>query len=743
MNSSVDLQTLSLPVLGMTCAGCAVSVQTMLNSQAGVENAEVNYATQEVKVTFHNDVIQPLQFQKTLQSVGYDLILDLVQPKEIQEEKQRTQYKKLKDNTIFAAILTVPVVIIGMMPMSFPYANYIMLVFTTPVVFIIGRNFFINAWKQIRHGLANMDTLVALSTGIAFLFSLFNTLYPQYWTSRHLEPHVYYEASAVITVFILLGKVLEEKAKSNTSTAIKKLIGLKPKFVKVVTEMGERDLSIEDLTVGHQIIIRAGEKIPADGRLIEGESFVDESMITGEPIAAFKTKGDQVFSGTINQQGSFRFRADKVGTDTMLSQIIRLVQDAQGSRAPVQKLVDRVAGVFVPVVVFIAISTFGLWLLFGGSNGLTLGLINMVTVLVIACPCALGLATPTAIMVGIGKGAETGILVKDAEALESGYKVDVVILDKTGTITEGKPEVTAINWVSDLTNVSKLEELVFSLEKQSMHPLAGAIVSYFESRGVKAIELSSFESITGLGVKASFEGKTYWVGSLKMVKEFGLSAPQGFDRVIEKQKVNAQTSIYFGDEQNVYAILEISDQIKVESRAAVQQLHDQHIEVYMLTGDNEFTAASIAAQAGIEHYRSNLLPSEKADFVKELQSNGKTVAMVGDGINDSQALAQANLSIAMGKGSDIAIDVAKITLISSNLIQIPKALQLSKLTVKTIRQNLFWAFIYNIIGIPIAAGILYPINGYLLNPMIASAAMALSSVSVVSNSLRLKFSSLK
>jgi Cu2+-exporting ATPase len=742
MDSLADMQTLSLPVLGMTCAGCAVSVQNMLNCQPGVEQAEVNYATQEVKVTFHNAVIQPIQFQKTLQSVGYDLILDLVKPKEIQEEQQLSQYKKLKINALAAAILTVPVVVLGMMPMSVHYANYVMLLFTTPVVFIIGRNFFLNAWKQIKHGLANMDTLVALSTGIAYLFSVFNTFYPQYWLSKGLEPHVYYEAAAVITVFILLGKVLEEKAKSNTSTAIKKLIGLKPRFVKIFSENSEKEIAIEELRIGDQIIIRAGEKIPVDGHVIEGESFVDESMITGEPLAVSKIKGDQVLSGTINQQGSFRFIADKVGADTMLAQIIRLVQDAQGSRAPVQKIVDKVAGIFVPVVVFIAVSTLGLWLIFGGSNGLTLGLLNMVTVLVIACPCALGLATPTAIMVGIGKGAESGILVKDAEALESGYKVNVVILDKTGTITEGKPKVTTLNWVKDLDSIEQLEKVLFSLEKQSMHPLANAVVSHFTSAGRQEIKLSGFKSITGLGVKASFEGKTYWAGSSKMIKEFQLSLPQSFDEIIERQKVDAQTLIYFGDEQCVLAILEISDQIKKESRAAVQQLSDQNIEVYMLTGDNEFTAASIAAQAGIEHYKSSLLPFEKADFIKELQSKGKIVAMVGDGINDSQALAQADLSIAMGKGSDIAIDVAKITLMSSNLIQISKALQLSKFTVRTIRRNLFWAFIYNIIGIPIAAGLLYPINGYLLNPMIASAAMALSSVSVVSNSLRLKFSKL-
>jgi Cu2+-exporting ATPase len=742
MDSLSDLQTTSLPVLGMTCAGCAISVQTILKAQTGITQAEVNYATQEVRITFDDALINPKQFKESLQSAGYDLILDKDKPKAIQEELQLKQYRQLKITTIVAALLSVPVIIAGMVFMSSPYANYVMLLFTTAVLFVAGKDFFINAWKQARNGMANMDTLVALSTGIAYVFSVFNTFYPEYWISRNLMPHVYFEAAAVIIVFILLGKLLEEKAKSNTSTSIKKLIGLQPKFVRVLSEDGEKDIPIENLEVGNLILMRSGEKIPVDGKVLEGNSYVDESMITGEPVAVLKVKGTHVFAGTINQQGSFNFHAEKVGSDTMLAQIIKLVQEAQGSRAPVQKLVDKIAGIFVPVVLFIAVLTCGIWILAGGINGFTHGLLTMVTVLVIACPCALGLATPTAIMVGIGKGAENGILIKDAEALELGYKVNAIILDKTGTITEGKPEVSSMNWHEEYPNKSVLTELLVEMEKQSLHPLAASIVRYLGENSKGLIKISDFESITGIGVKGSYDGMQYWVGSQKMIDHLKIDVSNLDASVFTANHDTAETVVFFGSEQQVFASLNISDKVKKDSKAAIQNLIAQGIEVYMLTGDNKYTAAAVAAETGIVHFKSELLPSEKAEFVKELQQKGKTVAMVGDGINDSQALAQADLSIAMGKGSDIAIDVAKITLISSNLTQIAKALSLSKLTVKTIRQNLFWAFIYNVIGIPIAAGILYPFNGYLLNPIIASAAMALSSVSVVTNSLRLKFSQL-
>lgn len=741
MNNNIE--TISMPVLGMTCASCAVSVESIIGAQPGVDKAEVNYATQSVKVSYHPAEVKPLALQKAVQSIGYDLILEQEGAKEMQEETQKNNYEALKKRMIWSAVLTIPVVIIGMFFMDLPNGNYYMLALTTPVLFFFGRVFFINAWKQAKHGKANMDTLVALSTGIAYLFSVFNAFYPEFWYNKGLEPHVYFEAAAVIIVFIMLGKLLEERAKSNTSSAIKKLVGLQPKTVIIITEAGEREIAVANVQIADQILVRSGEKIPVDGEVYDGSSYVDESMITGEPVAVAKKAGDKVFAGTINQKGSFKFKAEKVGGETMLAQIIKLVQDAQGSKAPVQKLVDKVAGIFVPIVILIAIVSLGAWLLFGGEHAFTQGLLAMVTVLVIACPCALGLATPTAIMVGIGKGAENGILIKDAEALELGHKVNAVILDKTGTITEGKPEVTHIEWAAELPkDITQLKEVLVALEQASEHPLAEAIVRKLKDDGAKGASVNDFESLTGKGVMAVFEGDKYWAGSHKILTEQNVKVDAALQSKVEALQQQAQTVIFFTNTTQVLAIVSISDQIKAGSAKAVQALKKEGIEVYMLTGDNHQTAASVAGQVGIEHFKAEVLPSDKSDFVKQLQAEGKVVAMIGDGINDSQALAQADVSIAMGKGSDIAIDVAKMTLVSSDLKQVPKALRLSKLTVKAIRQNLFWAFIYNLIGIPIAAGLLYPVNGFLLNPMIAGAAMALSSVSVVSNSLRLKFAKL-
>ncbi|PWS28487.1 heavy metal translocating P-type ATPase [Pedobacter yonginense] len=743
MKAQNDIQTLSLPVLGMTCAACANSVESMIAAQQGVEKAEVNYAAQTVKVSYHPDQVQPTAFQKAVQSIGYDLIMDTESGKEKQEEVQQKNYSSLKKRMIASGILTLPVVAIGMFFMDIQYANYYMLALTTPVLFIFGKNFFVNAFKQARHGRANMDTLVALSTGIAYLFSLFNTLYPEFWHQRGLHPHVYYEAAAVVIVFIMLGKLLEERAKSNTSSAIQKLIGLQPKTVLVITENGEKEIPLSDIAIGDKILVRSGEKIPVDGEIYEGESYVDESMISGEPVAVSKKVGAQVFAGTINQKGSFRFVARKVCGETMLAQIIKMVQDAQGSKAPVQRLVDKIAGIFVPIVIGISVLTLIIWVVVGGENALTQGMLAMVTVLVIACPCALGLATPTAIMVGVGKGAENGILIKDAEALELGHKVNAVVLDKTGTLTKGKPEVTELHWQNEVdTDKQKLIGILFALEQQSEHPLAEAIVRHLQTGNVNPIRVTGFESLTGKGVRATFEGQKYWAGSHKILKDAGIEVEENLQQSVKKLQEQAKTVIYFTNENKVLATIAIADQIKDGSALAISELLKRNIAVYMLTGDNEQTAAAVAKQVGITDFRAEVLPSEKAKFIKELQSQGKIVAMIGDGINDSHALAQADVSIAMGKGSDIAIDVAKITLVSSDLLQVPKALRLSKLTVRTIRQNLFWAFIYNLIGIPLAAGILYPINGFLLNPMIAGAAMALSSVSVVSNSLRLKFSKL-
>lgn len=513
-------------------------------------------------------------------------------------------------------------------------------------------------------------------------------------------------------------------------------MGLQPKTVRAIVDGVEMELPIAAVQVGYTILVRPGEKIPVDGMVKSGSSFVDESMISGEPVPVEKIASEKVFAGTINQKGSFEFEAQKVGADTLLSQIIKMVQEAQGSKAPVQKLVDKIAGIFVPIVIGISILTFITWMVFGGDNAFTHALLTSITVLVIACPCALGLATPTAIMVGVGKGAENNILIKDAESLELAHKVTAVILDKTGTITEGKPVVTDLIWENSSEEV---KQILYTLESQSEHPLADAVVNKMKEEGTTGTPIENFESITARGVQASANGNSYYVGNGKLMDEKSISVSDSLQAQAQHLQEEAKTVVYYANNKQVLAVIAIADKIKSSSRAAIQTLQDKGIDVYMLTGDNQQTAKAVAAQVGLKHYKAEVLPSDKADFVKQLQSEGKVVAMVGDGINDSHALAQADVSIAMGKGSDIAMDVAKMTLITSDLQSIPKALNLSTKTVMGIRQNLFWAFIYNVIGIPVAAGVLFPINGFLLDPMIAGAAMALSSVSVVSNSLRLKF----
>lgn len=726
----------SFPVLGMTCASCAGSAESIVKYQEGVVNASVNFATGNLTVEYLPNMTDATKLQKAVQSIGYDLLIeDETKQQETLEAIHEKKFKQLKTKTIWAVVLSLPVVVIGMFFMDMPYGNEIMWAFSTPVVLWLGRDFFTNAWKQAKHRSANMDTLVALSTGIAYIFSVFNMLFADFWHQRGLHAHVYFEAAAVIIAFILLGKLLEEKAKGNTSSAIKKLMGLQPKTVIVIQADGtEKQTAIEDVNTGDIILVKPGEKIAVDGMVTSGNSYVDESMLSGEPVPVLKKENEKVFAGTINQKGSFQFEADKVGKETMLAQIIKMVQDAQGSKAPVQKLVDKIAGIFVPVVIGIAILTFILWFFLGGDNGVVQGLLAAVTVLVIACPCALGLATPTAIMVGVGKGAEKGILIKDAESLELAKKVDAIILDKTGTITEGRPQVTGIQW---LNNDDTAKDILLSIEKQSEHPLAEAVVKHLD--GVTATPLSDFDSITGKGAKANHNNETYLVGNKKLLAENNINIPNQLQQQADEWGKQSKTVIWFSDSKQALSVIAISDKIKETSVAAIKEMQEMGIDLYMLTGDNEATAKAIAEQTGIRHYKAEVLPQHKADFVKELQQQGKTVAMVGDGINDSTALATADVSIAMGKGSDIAMDVAKMTIISSDLTKIPQAIRLSKQTVATIKQNLFWAFIYNLIGIPIAAGILYPINGFLLNPMIAGAAMALSSVSVVSNSLRLKW----
>lgn len=731
----------SFPVLEMTCAACAVSVESMLKSVDGVQDAGVNFANQEAWVEYDPAVATPEQFQQTVRSIGYDIVIEKENQQEIKEQAQERHYSAVKKRTTWSIILSAPIVVIGMFLMDMPYGNWIMMALSAPVVFYFGRSYFINAWKQARNRKANMDTLVALSTGVAWLFSAFNTLFPDFWHSRGVHAHVYFEAAAVVIAFISLGKLLEEKAKSNTSSALKKLMGLQPKVVSIVEDNGSvREIPVQQVKIGNLVQVKPGDKIPVDGIVAGGESYVDESMITGESVPVLKSAGGKVFAGTINQKGSFRFRAEKVGADTVLAQIIKMVQQAQGSKAPVQKLVDKIAGIFVPVVIGIAILTFITWMVFGGEHAFTHALLTAVTVLVIACPCALGLATPTAIMVGVGKGAENNILIKDAESLELAHKVNAIILDKTGTITEGKPEVTAMQF-ANAEDTYHLRQVVMAMELQSEHPLAEAVVRRLKQEQVTPVELTSFQSITGKGITAMVKGSSYIIGNARLMEDHHISIADAWKEQVENLQHQAQTVVLFARDNKVAGIIAIADRLKPTSKEAIQKLQQAGIEVYMLTGDNQETAAAIAAAAGVHHYKAEVMPADKAAFVQQLQQEGKTVAMVGDGINDSHALAQADVSIAMGKGSDIAMDVAKMTLITSDLNSIPKALKLSGKTVNTIRQNLFWAFIYNLIGIPVAAGVLYPINGFLLDPMIAGAAMALSSVSVVSNSLRLKYTS--
>ena len=726
----------TIPVLQMTCASCAISTESIVKFLPGVVSSQVNYAAATLTVEYIPSLVTVNQMRQAVQSIGYDLFIEEGnENSETLEELHQKKYNLLKKKTIGAVFLTLPLVIIAMFFMDIPYANYVMWVLSTPVILGFGKDFFINAWKQTKHGSANMDTLVALSTGVAYIFSVFNTLFPDYWHSKGLHAHVYFESAAVVIAFILLGKLLEENAKGNTSSAIKKLIGLQPKTVNVIdAEQNQIALPIEQVEVGMTIIVKPGDKVAVDGMVIQGSSFVDESMLSGEPLAVKKEVNDKVFSGTINQKGSFQFKAEKIGSDTMLAQIIKMVQEAQGSKAPVQKLVDKIAGIFVPIVIGIALLSLIAWIIWGGENGFTQGLLALVTVLVIACPCALGLATPTAIMVGVGKGAEEGILIKDAESLELAKKINAIILDKTGTITKGKPTVTDMIW-SEENNSSK--QILLSIEKQSEHPLAEAVVNYLKD--INTVQIHHIESLTGKGVKANYKDINYLVGNQKLLTENQILIDNSLKEQADKWLHEAKTVIWFADDKKALAVLAIADEIKETSIEAIKELQKMGIEVHMLTGDNFNTAKAIAEKTGISSFKGEVLPKDKADFVKELQAQGKIVAMVGDGINDSTALAYANVSIAMGKGSDIAIDVAKMTIISSDLMKISTAIKLSKNTVNTIKQNLFWAFIYNVVGIPIAAGILYPINGFLLNPMIAGAAMALSSISVVGNSLRLKY----
>lgn len=725
------------PVTGMHCAACAANVERVVKKQEGVESASVNLPAAMLTVSYDPSVLSPEQLKEAVMKIGFDLIIAEENPVEEQEAAERSFYRKLKQRTLAAWIFALPVAVMGMFFMHAPGINWYMLVLSLPVLLYAGRPFYVNAWKQTLRKTCNMDTLVAVSTSIAFLFSLFNTLNPAFWQARGLEPHVYYEAATVIIAFVLTGKLMEEKAKGKTSAAIRKLMGLQPKTARVWLEGTEEELPIASLQAGWCVSVRPGEQIPVDGTVVQGDTFIDESMISGEPIPVEKHPGSKVLAGTINKNGAFLLRAEKVGRSTVLAQIIRMVQEAQGSKAPVQRIVDKVTAVFVPTVLALAVITFVVWMIVGGSGSFTYAILSAVSVLVIACPCALGLATPTALMVGIGRGAESHILIKDAVALEQMRKVDTVVLDKTGTVTEGHPSV----WGSLHTEAWKdtYRDILCAAEMKSEHPLAQAIVEALKEEGAKPCPLESFENRTGRGIVVTTQHHTYWAGSHRLLADFGAEVPETLKDGVKEYEQSGRSLIYFGEDHTLLSVIAVSDRIKATSLLAVRQLKQSGKQIVLLTGDGRLAAQSVATEIGAHRVVSDALPSDKEDVIRDLQRQGRVVAMVGDGINDSQALARADVSIAMGKGTDVAMDVAMVTLMTSDLSLLPRAFSLSRHTVRLVRQNLFWAFIYNIIGIPIAAGILFPAYGILLNPMIASAAMACSSVSVVLNSLSLNW----
>jgi len=724
-------------VTGMTCASCAISLETYLKPITGVKFVSVNYPNQSVSIEFDLNVVSIELLKAKAKEISYELIDgNENEAKEAFDDLEAIRLNTLRTKLIGSALFSIPVFIISMFFMGkIPYENWILLGLSVPALFWAGNQFFINAWKKIKHGATNMDTLVALSTGVAFAYSVFNTVYPDFMMSRGIHPHVYYESAVVIITFILLGKYLEERAKGKTSSAIKKMMGLKPKEVTCIRNGEEVTLPMHEIILGDLIILKPGDKVPVDGKVKKGESYIDESMLTGEPIPVPKTKGDAVTAGTINQKGALRIIAQKIGKDTLLSQIISAVEEAQASKPDIQRLVDKIAGIFVPIVIGIAVLTFVIWILIGPNPSFTYGLQALITVLIIACPRALGLATPTALMVGIGKGAELGILIKDAQTLETAYRTEILILDKTGTITEGKPSVTEVIWLEEDSNYSSI---IYAIESLSEHPLAQAVLNHFKTLKTETFPISSFESITGMGIKAQLNQCNYHIGNQRLLVENNIILNHDNNALAERMKEDGNTVVYFTENENVVALIGLKDEVKLDAKQAIAKIQAKGIEVYMLTGDNKQTARVIAEQVGISHFQAEVLPSDKGNFIKKLQDEGRVVAMAGDGINDSHALAQADVGIAMGSGTDIAMESAGITLIHSNLDQISKAIELSKATMKTIKQNLFWAFFYNIIALPIAAGVLYPAFKFLLNPMIAGAAMSFSSISVLTNSLRLK-----
>lgn len=696
------------PVQGLGCAACVARVETILKDQNGVVSASVSLASRMAQIEFDSDTVSSSELRQAVKNGGYDLLVDdTMEAEEKAEALQALEYSRLKRDCLIAVLVAAAMMFLSMVVEPFEGKGWVLAILAAYAVFFCGRRFVVTAFRQALHRTASMDTLVALSTVISFAFSLFNLVFPSVWTSRGLEANLYFDSCSMIVAFILIGRTLESRARANTTASIKALAGLQ-KTDSVIYP-------------GDKITIKPGERIPADGTVIDGSSYVDESMLTGEPVAVIKESGAKVYAGTVNTKGSFTFRADKVGSDTMLSSIVKMVRDAQGSKAAIQKKVDKVAAVFVPVIMGISVLTLLCWILLS-DDGVTMGLLSMVTVLVIACPCSLGLATPTALIAGIGTGARKGILIKDADALEVASTVDTVLLDKTGTITEGHPCVHESIWLDE-----KAKSVLLAMEKLSEHPLSGAVCESLSD--VKPVCVKKFRSIPGQGIAATYEEKEYF--AVNYLPE-GVQCPESL-----AWKQSGMTVVYFHDGQSLLCAMGISDRIKDSSVEAVRALESMGIQVHMLTGDNADAANKVALAAGIRNVHAEALPADKLAVVEKLQREGRKVAMAGDGINDSAALAKADLSIAMGKGSDIAINAAMVTIVSSDLGRIPQMVSLSSKTEKIIWQNLFWAFFYNTLAVPVAAGVLYPVCGFMINPMIAAACMAMSSVCVVTNSLRL------
>jgi Cu+-exporting ATPase len=739
----VGTAIIEIPIQGMQCASCVQKIEKSLLRIKGILKASVNLATEKAKVEYIPSETDLLEIKKIIEQTGYKVLE--IPPEEELEDIERIvrekEYKKLK-RKFFAGLILGMIIFLGSMPHLFPWTPdilnnfFVLWILATPVQFWIGWQFYKGAWGAFTHRNADMNTLIAVGTTAAYLYSVAATLFPSLFESGGLKPEVFFDTSAMIIVLILLGRLLEARAKGQTSEAIKKLIGLRPKTARVKRDRKEIDIPVEDVLVGDVVIVRPGEKIPVDGILIDGKSSVDESMITGESMPVIKEKGDEVIGATINKTGSFQFRTIKVGKDTALAQIIKLVQDAQGSKAPIQRLADVIAGYFVPIVISIAIATFVVWFNFGPSPAMTFALLNFVAVMIIACPCALGLATPTAVMVGTGKGAENGVLIKGGESLETAHKLDTVVFDKTGTLTKGEPEVTDIIAFNSYSEEDVLKYAA-SAEKVSEHPLGEAVIKKAKETQIVLHDPKNFKAIEGHGIEAEVENVNVLLGNAKLLKDRNIEVKDLIEKA-ENFAHEGKTPIYVVLKGKAAGVIAVADTLKENSIQSVEKLKKLGLEVIMLTGDNRKTAQAMAKKAGIDRVVPEVLPEDKVNEIKKLQAEGKKVAMVGDGINDAPALAQADVGIAIGSGTDVAMEASDITLIKGDLQGVVSAIELSKRTIRVIKQNLFWAFFYNTAGIPIAAGVLYPFFGILLNPIFASAAMAFSSVSVVSNSLRLR-----